>query len=187
MKESHVSRTSLAASPGADEAAGYSREIFSRGAVDAFIYIYTRSRVAPTVTSRNFVTSESCARGSLGLLNPINAHTTLICSIKPRSVSPSPFLAHLPYPPPPPPLTPSSSSSSVNFSPASTAVPVARVAALVIRGVRVNCRIHRSAGRVARARRLLNSEAKYCDVIRLKGNATTSSATVTIRRRKPER
>lgn len=46
--------------------------------------VYRRARIAPTVTSRNFVISERAyfpTRGSPGLFNPINAHTTLICAV----------------------------------------------------------------------------------------------------------
>jgi len=64
--------------------AGWSREIQR---------VYARWRIAPAVASRNFVTCESSA----ALLNPINAHTTLICSVKLRSRFPlSPTLPHAP-------------------------------------------------------------------------------------------
>lgn len=79
-------------------------------------------------------------RGSPGLFNPINAHTTLICAVSNPTVCvcASPFLARSLRPPP---LARISRLRRPR---------VARVAALVIRSVPVNCRIHAgSAGRVA--------------------------------------
>ena len=134
------------------------------------VYVYTSARLASTL----LVTSlfPRAARVCLTLLTRIRRLFAVssapvgrvCCSLSLFLAFSAESLSALSSSPPSP-----SPSSSYRRS-------VARVAALVIRGVRVNCRIHAgSAGRVARARRLLNSEAKYCDVIHLKGKHATVS------------
>lgn len=57
-----------------------SRDILARGAVDAYIDALASLRQLLLVTSL-FPRAYFLTRGSPGLFNPINAHTTLICAV----------------------------------------------------------------------------------------------------------
>jgi hypothetical protein len=97
----------LFAESGGLAAPAWSSTLTSRGMIsrDTGRRVYTRAGASLRQSLLVTLLLARATRGSLGLLNPINAHTTLICSVKLRCARPDP--SPVSHPP---------SRSSANFS-----------------------------------------------------------------------